>query len=367
MKKSKILRRLIVLFAVGAVATACGQKEEKSTAITDNSTQQRQSKSTRQFIDSAGREVTIPETITKIAPSGSLSQIVLYTSYPDLLVGLASPFSEEAKPFINQKYWELPEFGQFYGKNASLNMETLSAAAPDVVIDIGEPKKTVKEDMDNLQSQLDIPVIFIEANLEGMASAYEKLGELMDNKLVEPLADYSQKVIDQAGSVKSLISEEQQKSVYLASGTAGLDTNAEGSFHAQVIETIGAKNAATGIEAASSGSGTTVSMEQIMQWQPDYIITENPDVYDLILSDSTWANLKAVKEKKVYKIPTAPYNFMGFPPSVNRLMGIQWLGNLVYPEQYQLDIAQVTRDFYQLFYHSDVTIEQVNEVLKNAS
>lgn len=367
MKQVKRMKGLVILLALVGVMTGCG-KQEATDQATANSSQLSQSVETRQFVDSAGRDVTIPATIKKIAPSGTLSQIVLYTSFPELLVGLASPFSEEAKVYVDSQYWDLPEFGQFYGKNSSLNMEALSAAAPDVIIDIGESKKTVKEDMDNLQAQLDIPVIFIEANLENMSSTYEQLGELIgDTTATEPLAIYSQKVIDQALTVKQEILEEQRKSVYLASGTVGLDTNAEGSFHAQVIETIGAKNAATGVDAASSGSGTTVSMEQIMQWQPDYIITESPDVYNLILKDPTWATLTAVKEKRVYKIPTAPYNFMGFPPSVNRLMGIQWLGNLVYPEEYQLDLNQVTSEFYQLFYHVKVTPEQVKEILTNAS
>lgn len=367
MKKIKGWMSLILIITGGILFVGCGQKNGSQPTTADSSRISKEN-STRQFVDSAGREVTIPTKINRIAPSGSLSQIVLYTSCPDLLVGLSSPFSEEAKDYVDQKYWELPDFGQFYGKNASLNMEALSAANPDVVIDIGEPKKTVKEDMDNLQSQLDIPVIFIEANLEGMAKAYETLGQLIDDKAaIDRLADYSKTIIDQATAVKQAIPEEKRKRVYLASGTAGLDTNAEGSFHAQVIETVGAKNAATGVEAASSGSGATVSMEQIMQWQPDFIIAESPDVYQLILSEPTWADLAAVKGKRVYKIPTAPYNFMGFPPSVNRLMGIQWLGNLLYPDQYQLDIGEATAEFYDVFYHTKVRPEQLKEILNNAS
>ena len=145
--------------AATADTTAASQETDKADSAAEDKAAQ--AEGTRIITDSAGREVEIPSEITKIAPSGPLAQIVLYTVSPDKLAGLAADFSNEAKQYIDEKYWGLPKFGQFYGKNASLNMEALIAEAPDVIIDIGEAKKTVKEDMDALQEQLSIPVIFV--------------------------------------------------------------------------------------------------------------------------------------------------------------------------------------------------------------
>ncbi|MTD38118.1 ABC transporter substrate-binding protein [Erwinia sp. CPCC 100877] len=361
------------VFGLMLVVTV-GCSNTNKTAVNDSASRSEVQKSTdkkqeetRTFVDSAGRKVEVPKTITKIAPSGSLAQIVLYTSFPDNLVGLAGSFSESAKEFIPEKYQQLPEFGQFYGKNASLNMEALSAAQPEVIIDIGEAKKTVKEDMDQLQEQIDIPTVFVEANLENLPEAYNTLGELLGNKAeTAQLAKYCQKVIDQAKKVRASIKEADQKSVYYASGKAGLNTNSEGSFHAQVIDEVGAKNAVTGMKAASQGGGTVVSIEQLIQWQPDYILADSADIYDLIKTDPSWQELAAVKKGHVYQVPTAPYNFMDFPPSVNRIMGIQWLGQLLYPDQYNLKITEEIKEFYQLFYHSSVTDEQIKQILHNA-
>ena len=66
--------------------------------------------------DSAGREVEIPKNIQRIAPSGPLAQIVLYTVAPDKLVGWSIDLSDAQKEYIPEKYWDLPVFGQFYGK-----------------------------------------------------------------------------------------------------------------------------------------------------------------------------------------------------------------------------------------------------------
>ncbi len=380
MKKMRKGLVLAAFLAAAVLANGCqrGNSNEvpatqtESTAPAKAETQAETEKSsetggqseTRVFTDSAGREVTLPKEINKIAPSGPLAQIVLYTLCPDKLSGLASDFSEGAKLYIDEKYWGLPKFGQFYGKNASLNMEALIAESPDVIIDIGEAKKTVKEDMDALQEQLNMPVIFIEADLDTMSAAYEKLGELTgEADQAKKLADYCNNILKKSETAKEELAEKEKKSVYFAIGDDGLHTNAEGSIHARVIEQIGAENAAK-VEMVSSGGGSEVSFEQLLLWQPDIIIADSETLYQTITTDKVWGELNAVKEGKVYQIPSVPYSFMSSPPSVNRMIGIMWLGNLVYPEQYNVDIKQEVKDFYQLFYHVNLDDTQTEKILK---
>ena len=350
--------------AATADTTAASQETDKADSAAGDKAAQ--AEGTRIITDSAGREVEIPSEITKIAPSGPLAQIVLYTVSPDKLAGLAADFSNEAKQYIDEKYWGLPKFGQFYGKNASLNMEALIAEAPDVIIDIGEAKKTVKEDMDALQEQLNIPVIFVEATLPTMADAYEMLGDIIGEKeQAGKLADYCRAEIGKADQNAAAIADADRKSVYFGLGEDGLHTNAKGSIHADVIDRIGAVNAAD-VEAVSSGGGSEVSFEQVLLWNPDLIIVDSQKLYDTLTADPMWQELDAVKNGKIFKIPTAPYSFMSSPPSVNRMIGIEWLGSLVYPEIYTSDIREEVKNFYQLFYHIDVTDEKLEAILKNA-
>lgn len=350
--------------AATADTTAASQETDKADSAAGDKAAQ--AEGTRIITDSAGREVEIPSEITKIAPSGPLAQIVLYTVSPDKLAGLAADFSNEAKQYIDEKYWGLPKFGQFYGKNASLNMEALIAEAPDVIIDIGEAKKTVKEDMDALQEQLNIPVIFVEATLPTMADAYEMLGDITGEKeQAGKLADYCRAEIGKADQNAAAIADADRKSVYFGLGDDGLHTNAKGSIHADVIDRIGAVNAAD-VEAVSSGGGSEVSFEQVLLWNPDLIIVDSQKLYDTLTADPMWQELEAVKNGKIFKIPTAPYSFMSSPPSVNRMIGIEWLGSLVYPEIYTSDIREEVKNFYQLFYHIDVTDEKLEAILKGA-
>ena len=352
--------------AAATADTTAAASQETDKADSAAGDKAAQAEGTRIITDSAGREVEIPSEITKIAPSGPLAQIVLYTVSPDKLAGLAADFSDEAKQYIDEKYWGLPKFGQFYGKNASLNMEALIAEAPDVIIDIGEAKKTVKEDMDALQEQLNIPVIFVEATLPTMADAYEMLGDITGEKeQAGKLADYCRAEIGKADQNAAAIDDADRKSVYFGLGDDGLHTNAKGSIHADVIDRIGAVNAAD-VEAVSSGGGSEVSFEQVLLWNPDLIIVDSQKLYDTLTADPMWQELDAVKNGKIFKIPTAPYSFMSSPPSVNRMIGIEWLGSLVYPEIYTSDIREEVKNFYQLFYHIDVTDEKLEAILKNA-
>ena len=156
---------------------ACGAKPAENTG--DNSQNTAADGTTRVFTDSCGREVTVPVTVEKIAVSGPLAQIVVFAMAPDKLVGIANAWDESAAEFLDKKYYNLPILGQLYGGKGELNLETLLAAAPDVVIDVGEPKGSIAEDMDDLQEQTGIPFVHIDAYLSSMDDTYAMLGDLL--------------------------------------------------------------------------------------------------------------------------------------------------------------------------------------------
>ena len=134
---------------------------------------------TRMITDSAGRQVEIPAEITRIAPSGSTAQMILMPVAYDLLVGLSSSPSTAQMSYFPEEMRDLPTFGQFYGSKANLNMESLIAAQPQLIIDLGDAKDSIAKDMDTIQKQTGIPTIFIEADLDDMAAAYRTLGDIL--------------------------------------------------------------------------------------------------------------------------------------------------------------------------------------------
>ncbi len=313
-----------------------------------------QAQETRVFTDSAGRAVAVPVKIGRIAPSGVLAQIVLYSLVPDRLIGWSAALPPLVKEYTPKRYWDLPVFGQFYGKNVSLNLEALIAAKPDVIIDVGEAKKTVREDMDAIQRQTGIPVVFIEATLGTFDAAYAMLGELTgEKKAAESLSRYCADAVNGARKFAQSVPEGKKVKIYYGEGSTGLNTNPAGSIHADLVELIGARNVAQ-MQAGNGSGSSQVTMEQLLLWNPDMLIMGPDGAYDAAKKDPLWKDLPAVKAGRVYEVPAGPYNWMGRPPAINRLIGIFWLGSLAYPEQFKGDLKAKVLEFYKIFYHFDL-------------
>ncbi|MDD7267816.1 MAG: ABC transporter substrate-binding protein [Lachnospiraceae bacterium] len=344
--------------------TVSGADDSKSNKTASEKKEKAAAKTVK-FVDSAGRTVEIPERIMKVAPSGNLAQMMLSTIAPDLMVGVAKRPGEKAQPYLPKELSELPELGTFYGKNANMNLEAVLKAEPQVIIDIGEKKKTIKEDMDGLQKQLGIPVIFLEATLNNMDQAYITIGKLLNKEeSTGRQAAYIRKTLDEAKEKSAAIADDKRVLVYYAEGDDGLATNPKGSIHADVIDIVGGRNVAE-VEMKSGKGGEQISMEQLLAWNPTVIISATKTVAPgSVPTGAGWEGLQAVQNKKIYRIPQLPFSFMGRPPAVNRIIGIKWLGNLLYPDVFSYDMKQEVKEFYQLFYHCELTDEQVEKLLK---
>ena len=318
---------------------------------------------TVQFTDSVGRVVEVPKDITKVAISGPLAQIVLFALCPDRLVGVASKWDSTAEQYLATEYYNLPELGQLYGGKGELNLETLLASGAQVVIDVGEPKETIVADLDGLQQQTGIPFVHITATTATMADAYTKLGELLNMPTeAKTLSDYCAKVY--ARTLEIANSVEKANVVYCL-GDAGLNVIAQGSYHAEVIDLL-ANNLAVVAEPSSKGSGNEVDLEQLLLWNPDVILFAPGSIYSTVGSDPAWQQIKAIKNGTYYEVPMGPYNWMGFPPSVQRYLGMMWMAQLLYPDTAQYDLYTAAAEYFKLFYHSDLTQAQYDALVANS-
>jgi iron complex transport system substrate-binding protein len=351
----RIIAIILALTLVFALFSGCGsvsEAEEKETWI---------------FTDSCGRQVELPVEINSVVPSGSLAQMMLFSVCPDKVQSLATALTKTQKQYIDEKYWDLPVTGQFYGGGATVSYEEIIAAAPDVIIDMGETMDSIAEDMDALQRDTGIPVIFIQTSIDVMAEAYDTLGQITgETEQASQCAEYIRDTLDMAENAVSSIPEDERKTVLYAQGEYGTEVMGEGSVHAQVIEYAGGVNVAV-LDSVASKGGNEVSIEQIMLWQPDVIILSPDANYDEIFSDSAWAGVTAVESGNVYEVPTGPYNWLDRPPSVQRILGIRWLGNLLYPDVFDYDMIEETQKFYSLFFHYDLTDQQAQELMANST
>jgi ABC-type Fe3+-hydroxamate transport system, periplasmic component len=343
-----LLSALMILSPLAAQATLERTEAENATFL---------------FTDSLGREREIPRYPSRVAPSGNVAQVQLYTIANDLMVGNAGSYSDGAKQYLTDSNVNLPVLGAFYGKKANLNKEALIVCDPQVVIDFGEIKGSVEamsSDLDNLEKQINIPILFIESYLRNTPASYRMLGVLLGREAeAEKLALYAEKAINKADKERANI--EKPVKIYYSTAPDALDAVPTGNFHGEVIELVGAEN----VIPATKGSGSNqISLETLFTNQPEVILLGNEEAYKLVTTDKTWAELDAVKNGRVYLLPLLPYPWIDSPPSVNRIIGIYHLGTLLYPELYKdVDIKAEVKEFYSLFYKCDLTDAQVENLL----
>ena len=352
MKVKKWLAMLLAVVMVLSLA-ACGAQSSPQTDDT-----------TRVFTDSVGREVEVPAQIDKVALSGPMAQIVLFALCPDKLVGVSNAWSTEAEQYLDEKYFTMPEIGQLYGGKGELNPETLLQSGAQIVIDVGEPKGSIAEDLDALQEQTGIPFVHITATTETTGDAYRMLGDLLNMKdEAETLAAYCENIYDRTVSIAGSV---EKANVLYVTGDMGQNVIAAGSYHAEILDLL-TNNLAVVDEPSSKGTGNEVSMEQILTWDPDVVIFAPESIYDTVADDAAWQSVTAIKNGAYYEVPFGPYNWMGFPPSVQRYLGMMWLSKALYPDAtVQYDLFDDVHEYYELFYHCDLTRAQYDALVANS-
>lgn len=318
------------------------------------------------FTDDYGREVEIKADIETIVGSGPNTQMILCTLAPDMLVGLnASPSSEQEK-YYPEEYIDLPTLGQFYGSKASLNIENLIKVSPDLIMDIGERKEDGDKDMDQIQKDTGIATIYLEATLDNYDEMYEKLGQILGREdEAAKLAAYCKETSDMADKAASAVTD--KKTVFFGVSTTGLNANVKDSVQAAVIDKIGAINAID-MEDEVNGmdGGNPVGLEAVYDADPDIVVWGPDSPYDTAAEDSQWSELRAIKDGHYYETPGEPWSWMSSPPSINQMLGVRWLGKIVYPDVFENDIYEDAKEFYALFYHYDLSDKEVKEMLKRS-
>ena len=199
-KKVLALLMIVLLLLVG-----CGQNP--NTMVQGH---------TAEFTDSLSRTVTVPEKITKIAISGPLSQVYILPLAGDMLVGVSNAFAEDAQIYIAEDILNKTEIGQLYGGKREMDLEALLAADPDVVIDIGQAKKSIAEDFDALTAQTGIPFIHIDADVSTAAEAYRTLGKLLNREeKAEKLAAWCENTYDEIQTLMEKVDADNARKTLL--------------------------------------------------------------------------------------------------------------------------------------------------------
>ncbi|WP_292508398.1 iron ABC transporter substrate-binding protein [Methylobacterium sp.] len=319
----------------------------------------------RPFVDGAGRTVVIPERVTRVLAAGPPASVLLYTLAPGRMVGWVRAPRPEEKPFLAPETHGLPGYGRLTGRGNTANVEAVLALKPDLIVDVGSTAPTFVSLADRVQEQTGIPYILLDGAFAKIPETYRKLGELIGEPgRAAELAAYAETTMAEIAKAVATVPEVDRPRVYYGRGPRGLETGLAGSLNTEILEIAGARNVAA---SGAAGGLAAVSPEQVLGWNPDVIITLDPSFRRAMAADPLWSGIKAVREGRVYQTPTLPFGWFDSPPGVNRLIGLRWLAGLFYPSLFKQPLGETTREFYRRFYHVELTPQQVEELLRDAT
>ena len=147
------------------------------------------------------------------------------------------------------------------------------------------------------------------------------------------------------------------------SGEDGLSCVANSSYQANVVDMVCDDIAV--VDDPSDKSNQT-NMELIISWDPDFIIFAPLSAYDLSDTDATWQTLTAIEGGNYCEVPSEPYNWLNGPPSVNQVLGMQWLPRVLYPEKFDDDMYETVAAYYKTLYQYDLSEDEFNEITARA-
>jgi iron complex transport system substrate-binding protein len=325
-----------------------------------------QSLAAREVVDSAGRKVDIPDHIARVMAAGPPASALMTMLAPQMLIGWQLPPSPAALPYLPAVTRNLPVVGRLTGRGSTANLETVVGAKPDLILDFGTLSETYKSLADRTQEQTGIPYLLIDGRFAQTVPALTLLGSALGvADRAQALASKVQAVFAEVDAVLRAVPDNQRPRVYLARRDTGLETSYRGSLNTEIIERAGGINVVD--TGPLQGGLVNVSLEQVLAWNPDTIITTDPAFAAQAPAAAGWRDVAAVKNKRVYLSPRLPYGWIDVPPSLNRILGLVWLEHMFFPEKFPGDMRAQTRDFYKLFYQVDLTDAQLDTLLASGS
>jgi len=317
-----------------------------------------------EVVDDAGRKIRIPARAARIFASGPPASILVFAVAPDALIGWTTPFRPAERPYVAPKYADLPALGRLTGRGNTANVEVVIAAKPDVIVDYGAINDTYVSLADRVQQQTGIPYLLLDGAFDRISASLRTIGALAgDEARGEDLATYARATVDDVTQRVARVPAAKRPRLYYARGPRGLDTGLAGSINMEVIDRMGATNV-----AASMGRGglVQVSLEQVLAWNPEVIVTTDPTWFASVRRDPLWRPVAAVASGRVHLAPAEPFGWIDFPPSINRLVGLRWLGRILYPDAFPEDLRPVVREFYTRCYHQAPTEAQLATLIATA-
>jgi len=308
-----------------------------------------------------GKEVTIKDPVERIVtiPMPSASMFISVDGKADRLVGMHERSKEALLEGVLGDYFpDAKAIASDITKEGFVpNIENIMRLYPDVVVQWETMPKTF-ESMEGAGLNV---AAFVRYNNEELAYRNLRLvaSILGQEEKQEELIEWRKGMEAAVRKKAAPIPDEEKKSVaWILYHKKGLQVAGGNSYVDFIFETGG------GVLAGDDIDGwPKIDMEQLLAWDPDIIVIGNfdPLVPADIYNDPMFSALKAVKNKRVYKMPLGGYRWG--PANQESPLAWMWAYNILNPDRDPFDLRQEIKDQYAFIYGSAPTEDQIDTVL----
>ncbi|WP_242612538.1 ABC transporter substrate-binding protein [Corticibacter populi] len=261
----------------------------------------------------------------RVFAAGPPAAVLVAALAPQALLGWPQKLTDEARGMLSTTLAGLPVTGRLAGRGSTLSIEALLALQPDLIVDAGTVDEHYRSTAARVAQQTGIPYVLVDGRLAQSPRQLRELGQWLGVPgRAEALARYADETLALARHYRAQAGR-RPVAAYLARGVDGLETGWAGSINAELLELMGMRNVADSGGGGNLGHVGQVSLEQLLNWDPELILTQQPGLAAQLLQVPAWRSLRAVRSRQVLQVPYLPFGWVDGPPGINRLIGLRWL------------------------------------------
>lgn len=240
--------------------------------------------------------------------------------------------------------------------NFAPNVEAILALRPDAIFQWANSNNMISP-----LDQTGIPVIGMRVgSFENYTDYVKLMGQIAgkESRAAELLQRQNEARQALAAKFADLPSSQRPRVLYFNRAANMLRVSGKGTAQDLAIQLAGGQNA-----LGDTPSISTVTIEQILTWDPQVILLGNfdPTMPSDIYRDPRWQGIDAVRNRRVYRVPLGGYRWD--PPSHESALGWFWLAGLLHPESAPENIRKAVRDWFDFLYKYTPTDDEIDSIL----
>lgn len=370
------MKKFLVLFLTLSLIllAACGAPAEEEAAPEDTAAADaaETEDGTITIVDHNDNTVVLPADIQRIAVCDILplpSVLAIFFNSADKIVGMTdTSMSAAANSLLGELYPEILNAQTDYIKGTEVNVESLSALDPDVVF-YSASSPQLGEQLTNAGFN----AVAVSASkwdydaIETLNQWISLLGQMFpEDDKSDLVAARSQEVYDMVQErVKDIPDEERERLFFLFKySDAAIITSGAHFFGQWWADAVGAVNVGQELEVDNA---VETSLEQVYAWDPSLMLITNftsaqpDDIYNNTIGVFDWSGVRAVQDKKVFKMPLGMYR--SYTCGVDTPMTLLWLAQTVYPDLFSdIDLTEEVKAYYLDVFGVELTDEQADSI-----